>query len=569
MATLTVNGRKVKVDDSFLSLSPAQQEATVNEIAASLGSSASAEANANASSASQRLQGKVADLPSQRPTLMDEVQSFGRGMIEGVPVVGPTLSDWRRGLDANVASLVTGQDADTLKSGYEAADQELAAKTGGARTAGNITGAIASLAPLGATAVGGRLLGTTGTLGQRVGTGLASSAAISGADTLARGGDVNDAGLSALIGGAIGGSIPLVGAGIRRAISPSPASASKTASANVLSREGVDLTAGQRTGNQNLMFREAELGGTAAQDFAERQAEQFTAAALQRVGINAPRATHDVIATAADDIGRAFDDTAARNFIQPDQRMAADLQAAWRRFEGSTNPSTRPPVIQRIIGDIYGKGQGQRMTGEWYKSTRSELGRLSKSQTPELAEAARDLQNALDDAMERTIQQYNPADLGAWQEVRRLYRNLLVIEDAATRAGADSAEGIITPQALRSAAIRHNKRAYARGRNDFTDLADAGVSSMPKLPNSGTPGRIGARMLLPAGSVAGAAVGNQLAPGLTGTLVGGGLGALLPWAVGRAALSRPGRAYLGNQVAAGAGRALVPPSLSALLTTRD
>lgn len=535
----------------------------------SQGNGAAATANANASVASQRLQGKVADLPSQRPTMMDEIQSFGRGMIEGVPIAGPTLSDWRRGLDANVASLVTGQDADTLKSGYEAADQELAAKTGGARTAGNITGAIASLAPLGATAVGGRLLGTTGTLGQRIATGALSSGAITAADTAARGGDIGDIGTSAGLATIIGGSIPMVGAGIRRAISPSPASASKTASANVLAREGVDLTAGQRTGNQNLMFREAELGGTAAQDFAERQAEQFTAAALQRVGVNAPRATHDVIASAADDIGRAFDDTAARNFIQPDQRMAADLQSAWRRFEGSTNPSTRPPVIQRIIGDIYGRGQGQRMTGEWYKSTRSELGRLSKSQTPELAEAARDLQSALDDAMERTIQQYNPADLGAWQEVRRLYRNLLVVEDAATRAGADSAEGIITPQALRSAAIRHNKRAYARGRNDFTDLADAGVSSMPKLPNSGTPGRIGARMLLPAGSVAGAAVGNQIAPGLTGTLVGGGLGALLPWAVGRAALSRPGRAYLGNQVAAGAGRALVPPSLSALLTTRD
>lgn len=35
MATLTINGRKVTVDDSFKSLSPEQQEATVNEIAAS------------------------------------------------------------------------------------------------------------------------------------------------------------------------------------------------------------------------------------------------------------------------------------------------------------------------------------------------------------------------------------------------------------------------------------------------------------------------------------------------------------------------------------------------------
>lgn len=37
MATLNIEGRKVKVDDSFLSLSPEQQEATIEEIASSLG----------------------------------------------------------------------------------------------------------------------------------------------------------------------------------------------------------------------------------------------------------------------------------------------------------------------------------------------------------------------------------------------------------------------------------------------------------------------------------------------------------------------------------------------------
>lgn len=39
MATLTINGRKVTVDDSFRNLSPEQQDATVNEIAGTLGMS--------------------------------------------------------------------------------------------------------------------------------------------------------------------------------------------------------------------------------------------------------------------------------------------------------------------------------------------------------------------------------------------------------------------------------------------------------------------------------------------------------------------------------------------------
>lgn len=421
------------------------------------------------------------------------------------------------------------------------------AKAGGLGTAAEIGGALLSGRPDVAATRAVGLLPTMaqGAKGGAMGGGVYGFGSSEG-DVGQR---VKDAAGGALFGGAVGAAIPAVVAGARRVISPSAAPAAKTASANILRQEGVDLTAGQATGNRNLRFREAELGGGAASDFAERQADQFTSAALRRVGVTAPRATHDVLAQTATRIGDEFDNLAARNFIQPDQRMATDLQAAWRRFEGSTNPSSRPPVIQRIIADIYGKGQGQRMTGAWYKSTRSELGRLSKSQNPELAEAARDLQHALDDAMGRTIQQFNPADAGAWQEVRRLYRNMLVIEDAATRAGAASAEGVITPQALRSAAIKHNKRAFARGRNDFVDLADAGVSTMTPLPDSGTPGRLSAKVMLPAGSIAGASLGASAGP--LGMLAGGVAGAAAPWALGRAMLSGPGRAYLSNQLAAG------------------
>jgi hypothetical protein len=42
MATLTIEGRKVKVDDAFLSLSPEEQADTVDEIAASIGITAPA-----------------------------------------------------------------------------------------------------------------------------------------------------------------------------------------------------------------------------------------------------------------------------------------------------------------------------------------------------------------------------------------------------------------------------------------------------------------------------------------------------------------------------------------------
>lgn len=218
MATLIVNGRRVKVDDSFLSLSPEQQEATVNEIAASLGAAAPAPSDAAPEMPSgAQLRGKVADLPSQRPTLADEAMSFGRGVIEGVPVIGPTLSDWRRGLDANIASVFQNRPADEIKSEYTAADEALRSKTGGARTAGNITGAVASLAPLGATNVGGRLLGTVGSLPQRLAAGTGSGAVLSGADTAARGGSSEDILRNSFLGAGLGTAFPLAGAAINRA----------------------------------------------------------------------------------------------------------------------------------------------------------------------------------------------------------------------------------------------------------------------------------------------------------------------------------------------------------------
>lgn len=497
--------------------------------------------------------------PEQPNGLMDKAHVAAGSFLEGMPLIGSTLIDWAK----KGRATVQGMTPDQVNAEYDA---EKAANPITAGASG-VAGSIAALAPLGMTAAGGKLLGMTGSFGSRLGMSILSGGALSGADALTRGATPQEAGMAALTGGALGAAFPIAGATFRKVVSP-VAKAGADAASKLLAKEGVDLTAGQITGSKGLRFREAELGGNTAAAFMERQAQQFTAAALKRAGINATEASHDVLDGAFTQIGQQFDDLAARNYIQPDKKLATDLQAAWRRFEGSTNPQTRPKVIERLIADIYGSGNGQRMTGEWYKATRSELGRLSKSANPELSEAARDLQFALDDAMERTMKLTNPADAGAWKAVRGQYKNLLVIEDAATRAGSQSADGIITPQALRSAAIRQNKRAFARGRNDFTDLADAGVSKMTPLPDSGTPGRLSAKTILPAGMVTGALVGNSMAPGV-GWLPGAVVGGVAPWALGKAALSGPGRAYLSNGALAG-GRALpaLPPAVLPLETTK-
>jgi hypothetical protein len=203
-----------------------------------------------------------------RPSLADEAMSLGRGMIEGIPIAGPMLADARRGLDANIGALFQGRPAAELQADYKAKDDALAAKTGGARAIGNVAGSVAALAPLGMTAAGGKLLGMTGSLPSRMGFGAASGATITGADTLARGGTIEEAGRNALLGGGLGAVVPAIGAGINKvgqgmaqrsatnaAIKGAPAASDlKTAASSMfqqLDQNGVQVS-GQRFGNMAI-----------------------------------------------------------------------------------------------------------------------------------------------------------------------------------------------------------------------------------------------------------------------------------------------------------------------------
>ena len=334
----------------------------------------------------------------------------------------------------------------------------------------------------------------------------------------------------------------------RRLVTPFPTSPERIAAADALQNEGVDLTAGQRTGNKTLRYLESELGGNAGQQIADRQGEQFTSAALRRAGVTADRATPDVIDDAFTRIGQQFDDLAARNRLQPDRLMARDITATVRDYFSMVPESQRAPVVTDLITDI-AQNSANGIDGATYQALRSRLDRLARGTAdPQLGEALRGIRTALDDAMERTLLRTNPADFGAWRQARNEYRNMLVLEKAATGAGEDAALGIISPSQLRGATVtEQGRRAYARGQGDFADLARSGEAVMKPLPQSGTAPRTAVRAAgasLPA--IAGAAAGSPL--GLLGSMLGGIAGATVPYAIGRAALSGPGRAYLSNQL---------------------
>jgi hypothetical protein len=380
------------------------------------------------------------------------------------------------------------------------------------------------------------------------------------------------------LGGILGAAAPAVVQGVssaaRRVVSPFRTSPERVAAAQTLRAEGVPVTAGQLTGNRSLRFSESELGGRAAANLMDDQKDAFTKAILGRAGVTANRATPEVVDDAFRVVGQQFDDLAARNTLTADARMIQDVRAVFNNYGLNTNETARRPIVEKLTRDIVDASRKGQVSGGAYQKLSKELAKAARSAGKdfEAKEALYGLRDALDGAMERSMVAAQSPDVGAWQAVRTQYRNLLPIEAAATRAGEDAAEGLISPANIRNAAIQlQGRRAYARGQGDFADLARAGSMLLSPLPDSGTAGRLRAQNLAAFGPMIGGAVigggaGAYQSGDMTGALAGAAAGALAPRVAGRALMSRPVQSYLSNQIATGAPDPLKRAIMNAILT---
>lgn len=340
----------------------------------------------------------------------------------------------------------------------------------------------------------------------------------------------------------------------RKLITPNPMTPQRAAIAKALQDEGIDLTAGQATGNKRLQYMESELGADVAQEFMERQGDQFTNAALDRIGVSAPRATPEVLDRAYRDIGGEFDRLAEASSAPVDQIFVNDLQNTLDNYNNLLERNAAP-AVQKYVDEIYDHAAKSPagapfLTGDQYQSLRSRLGAdMRRTTSPELAFALGDIQSSLDDAVERYLSVASPDDIPAWRDVRNKYRNFLVIEKAASSAGENAALGILSPAQIRQAIVQQSRRGYVRGMGDFAELARNANAAMTPLPNSGTAPRLAAQGVINgiptiAGTLLGGAAGggNPLA-----AIAGGAAGAVVPGQVGRAMISPLGRRYLMNQ----------------------
>lgn len=457
-------------------------------------------------------------------TLPGNIESLGRAAINGIAGVA--------GAEGNVVNPDTAlTNFNDLKGRIEGYTGEFYTPKS---TAGEYARTVGEFAPL--AALGGGL-----SAGARALNVVAPAVVSETAGQLTRGTPSEPWARAA--GALVGGQLPTAA---MKTVTPVARDATRAAQVATLQREGVkDLTAGQITGSKPLRWAESvtqdtPLAGGRAARMMDSQAEQFTAATLRRAGVNANRATPDVIDGAYTNLGKQFEDLAARNVLKTDRGLLKELRAAWDDYSYVTPESQRAPVVQKILTDVWGPLSTQgTLPGPAYQALRSQLEKMSRSSrmsNPELSQALGNIRNALDDAMGRSV---SPKDAAQWKTIRGQYKNLVAIEKAATGAGENAALGLISPSSLRNAVKQQNQRSYARGKGDLSELARAGEAIMKPLPQSGTAPRAAAMNSL--NLLAGLA--GHGAAGIPGAVAG----LAVPGMAGRALMSRPVQNYLTNQ----------------------
>ncbi len=543
MPTLDIGGQQVEVDDSFLKLTPEQQNATVNEIVGSL------------PKAAPTAQG-TASLPS---TSTDVLKSAGVGLGKGVIDLGGMAGDLR-GLASGVTSIAgnalgaSPETIDQIKNTASRAFPVMSRLPGSAdiqrgiegytgefykpqTTAGKYAETIGSFVPAAAAGPGG--------IGRR----MLAQALLPGAASEFAGQATHDTAPAAepyaRFAGAVAGS--LAPGALGRVVNPLRPSAERQAASDVLRGEGVPVTAGQETGSPLLKALESPFGGNT-----EGQLEALTGAAMRRAGEPGGRASRQNVDAMFDRIGDQFNQIGARNAVVPDPQFGQDLQNAYAGYMRLVAPSQRVPAVQNTINDIIDRIQqnGGTIPGDIYNTLRAGIGRDARSMGADhnSQRALYELQNTLDDAMRRSmVAAGNHADVAALDEARRQYRNALPIERAATSGGEDVAQGLLTPGKLSQAVTSvHGRRNRARGQGDFAELADAADALLRPLPNSGTPVRAAAATIPAAlGGGIGALIGLPAGAPVVGGMVGAGLGHALV----SGAINNPvSRAYLTGRI---------------------
>lgn len=311
----------------------------------------------------------------------------------------------------------------------------------------------------------------------------------------------------------------------------------------LLAKEGVIPTAGQRTGQEATMYMEDAT--EAGRQLVETARENFTRAALKRVGIDSTRATPDVLQEATDRLSGIYANTIR---AAESQAQKGDFKDAFKVVSKLRSNSTDgvPEAFNKIVQQVRRSVKnGKPMNGVQLQNAHSNMSALSTQGGP-VGVAAREMKDFLEGLVSRGLP---PEASQQWAQARKEWRNLFAVQKA-LEVGEAGKKGIITPQRLDVATRQiFGGKSNVMAKSELGELARAGSLVMKTLPNSGTQSRLKA-----AGQAA--SVGAGPTTGMGGLAMGldpqtaagvGVAGAFAPRAMNQFVASPLGQKYMANQ----------------------
>ena len=355
-------------------------------------------------------------------------------------------------------------------------------------------------------------------------------------------------------GALVGGRVPNTAARMRTPNIADPVRARQVAQ---LEAEGVNaLSAGQRTGNIRLRGVEDATarfpGGGRMTALQDQASGQYTSAALRRGGIQADRATPDVLENAFNAIGQEYQQFAQGRIITSSTPYRNRLQNISAHYDNVSSDATRVPAIRAAAEDL---ARRPNLSGQEYGALRQQFGVLQRgfqrSQNIEASTAMRRVIEAMDtQAVRSAPRAQRPQVAAELADRNRRFRNLTILEDASGRtSGEGAAVGYISPASLKAAVKKANRQDYTRGRGELAPLARAGEGVLTRLPSSGTAERNLAQQIVMAPSTAYSGMAGALvgAGDPASAMIGAAVAPALKVATARAITNPRVQRYLGNQ----------------------
>ena len=251
---------------------------------------------------------------------------------------------------------------------------------------------------------------------------------------------------------------------------------------NLLSKYGIDTSAGQQAGPGSLSRREISQGGTAAQ---KNQIEQFSSAVMRILGGDTAIAVGAPLREAQERIILEMKNSVNGLSARADDMDINDLFLSLARFKKVKATGEAGKIPKKEFADIFDRlrksqRDGLAIDAEEYVSFRQRLSSITSKGDNEAVVTANEMIKVLDNIADRAFS--SSGDTGRMQQIataRSKYRDYLAVENASIKAAKKGKE-FISPQDLNVSFISQAPRSAVQGtRGELSDLARSGAKVIP------------------------------------------------------------------------------------------